>query len=328
MKILLFTSFLFFCISTYGQIFHNDPYKIDNYLYYDIDYTRQEVIKNKIKRVAVYNFEIKKDKIIKKRKEPRYYLEFDINGNPTRYHSQFTYSVWWWYKFLHAIKLHTTHIENHDYSFEYDSMHNLVHIKELLTNTISASKDENDVYFKYDQENRLINEIISNKTIYEEGYKFNGTSYDNDTMLLKYHFIYNDTNLITTIIKWNIYHDFRDTVNQIDTITNNSIFDSLFAIKALPKGVKTDSLGRIIESTFYMIHAYLMGGGCVSPDSENDRINKYYYNSDGKLFKRETYLRKGDFVSTEWITYDSHGLILTSKEDNLKYITCYEYEWY
>ncbi len=328
MKLLLFISSFVLLMPVNAQVYHTDPYKIDNYLYYDNEFNKQEVTINKIKKVSVFEYQLKNNKIIGKTQTLKYFIEFNANGNPAHYYSRYTYGVWWWYAFLQAIKLNKKRVDTHDYYFEYDSGGKLIHAKELLTSTTSPSKDINEVSYEYDSRGNLVEEQIAMKTIYRDGYRYRGTRYGNSINQIKYEFSYDENRKIKTIIQSRSDLAIWDSTKQTDTIPYHSTFDSLFVKSEVAKGIKTDSLGRIIEFTHYATYAKPMSGPCINPDSPNDRINKMFYNDDGKLVKCETYLRSGEFVSRDLIIYGRNGLPVSSRLENSNLIICYQYEYY
>jgi len=310
------------------QIFHTDPYRI-NFTYLNIEQSSQDIKETKIKKISSLDYELKKDGTKKKKPKLNYIVEFDKFGNPTHYQYKFILPCWWLPTLKQKLKLEKEISTTCDYFFQYDSLQNLTHVKEYIVESISASHSENDVYFFYDKMNNLINQTISNKTIYKPGFKYRGVSYDNDTSVIKYTFNYNNKNNVTTVSQWR--NDFEPWQNskQINTLVFNCSFDSIFSFKDLPKGVKVDSLGRIVEETFYSIHGKPLGGGaCITPDSPNDIIKKYFYDNDGRLYKAEMYSRRGDFLNRIFWKYDNNGLLLSRQFENALQITCYEYERY
>lgn len=318
----------FLPIVLYGQILHTDPYQI-NLTYLNIEQTKKEIKETKIKKISSLDYELKKNGTKKKKQKLNYIVEFDKFGNPTHYRYKYIMPCWWLPTLKQKLKLEKEISTTCDYLFQYDSLQNLTHLQEYIVESISASHSENDVYFFYDKKNNLIHQTISYKTIYKLGFKYRGVSYDNDTSIIKYTLNYNNKNNVTTVIQ--LRNDFKRWKNakQIDTLVFNCSFDSIFSFKDLPKGIKVDSLGRIVEETFYSIHGKsIVGGACVTPESPNDIIKKYFYNNEGKLYKAEMYSRRGDFLSRLFWKYDNNGLLLSKQFENAIQITCYEYEYY
>lgn len=310
----------------YGQLYHTDPYQT-NLIGLNIEQTKKEVVNNKIKKVSKFYSGIKKDGSQKKKSKLRYSLDFDIYGNPSHYHSTYTMPCWWWPTLLQNLKLEKKISTTYDYFFQYDSLHNLLHIKEQEIESLSADHSENDIHYSYDKNQNLIEQTISEKTIYKPNYKFRGVSYDNDTSLIKNTFNYDHKNKVSTVYKRRLKH-WRNE-GHLDTLFYNCSFDSIFIAKEIPKGVKQDSLQRIIETTVYSTSAMPMGGGpCFSTDSPNDRIIKYRYDIQGKLITAETHLRSGEYLNRRHWEYYDNGLVKSSYIENSKSITYYEYEFY
>ncbi|MEI6697246.1 MAG: hypothetical protein WCO13_14425 [Bacteroidota bacterium] len=307
------------CKISFGQIYNPDPYKLD-FPILKIEASKQEVIKNKIKKITSKEYEIKKDKSKKEIPKTDFcFIDFNKAGNPVHYR----------YKSYSPTNNPKDEIsDTYDYYFEYDSLGNLIHVQEnRIEFTSPEAHDENDIYYYYDKENKLINQTVSNKYIYTKGFKYRGTSYKNDTSIIKYTFNYGQ-NKVENVIIWRNDPDKWRNAKKSDTLVFNCSFDSIFIEKNIQKGIKKDSLGRIIETTIYAIHALLMDGGCISPDSPKDIIIKFTYNNNGKLIKSESKTRKGDFEGRQLWTYYDNGLLQSRQEEDSKQITIYEYEFY
>lgn len=316
--ILFFFLFLFLFSSSQCQMYQNDPFTIINL----DELSKNDVRINKIKKITSFFYNTQngikvKDGFL------NYYVNFNIYGNPTFWHSGSSMNV------CKSILEFKKEVEFHDFYFEYDSSQNLIHIKEIIHQGDYDNLDENDIYFKYDNQNKLIAQTISEKLIYKPKLKYRGVLYKNDTTLIKYYLNYDIKNNVTTVIKWyNELHKNSSEKPKVDTNKCNCPFDSIFVSKTLKHGQKIDSSGKVIEFTTYMIYAKPLSGSCINPDSPNDIINKIYYNKDGKINKIESFLRKGDFSDREIYQYDNKGLLISKKLENIGLITNYKYEFY
>ena len=306
------------CNNSFGQLYNPDPYKIkfDNL---DIEHAKKEVASYKIKKISSKEYEIKKGKLKKAIPKSDFYIvEFNEAGNPVTYHC----------KSYRATADPDDEIsETFKYLFEYDSLGNLIHIQEYESHFVSPAKhDERDVYFFYNEKNKLSRQMVLDKCIYDPGYQFRGRTIPNDTSIIHYIFNYANSEKVIDVFREG-YGSFSKR-NWYDTLTFNCSLDSVFIEKYISKGVKKDSAGRVIENTRYSRHILLKGGGCISPDSPSDIITKFYYNDHGKLIKSESYSRKGDLVRKKRWVYDEKGLLQSIQVENSKEITIYEYEFY
>ncbi|WP_018342667.1 hypothetical protein [Cytophaga aurantiaca] len=301
--------------NSFGQLFNPNPYKI-YFTNLDIEHTKKEVVSNKIKRVSSKEYEIKNKKLGKEiPKSDFYIIEFNEAGNPVKYYYKDYRSKSDEYDGLSEI---------FTYVFEYDSLGKLIHIQEYeLHSTIPYCHYEIDVYFFYDENNKLIREAYTRKFIYDPDYKFKGKD---NTSTKQYVFNYSDSGTVSTVFSEG--YATYDEEKWYDTLTFNCSFDSVFVEKYIPRGVKKDSEGRVIENTSYAIHALLRGGGCVSPDSPHDIITKYYYGNNGKLVKSVSHSRKGKLVRRKRWTYNEKGLLQSIQVEHSEKITMYEYEFY
>jgi len=330
-KLVIFTTIIatLYPAISLGQIFHTDPYQID-FLYLNIEQSKQDIKHNKVKEISSYYCDLSSKGTKIKKDNNIYTVTFDIFGNPTKYNKRSILACWWWPKLLQTLRIQKQITTTYDYFFIYDSLQNLIHAKELIVKSISSNHDENDVYFVYDKQKRLINQTISNKTIYKSGFKYRGVSYQNDTFIIKYSFFYNNDDeiaSITAINQWRDNDNFQ-SMTKFDTLIFNKKFDSLFISKVDTKGIKHDSLGRIVESINYSVHATSIGGDYTNPDSPNDIITRYFYNSEGKLLKSESQTRKGEFVRRLFWTYSKTGLLQSIQAEDAKQLITYQYEFY
>jgi len=315
----IFIWLLFISHISFGQQFYNyDPYTI-NFTNLDIEHTRSEVTKYKIKSVSSKVYEIKKSKLGNQIPKSNFYnVEFNEAGNPVKYQSKS-------YRATHDPKDEISKTFN--YLFEYDTLGNLIHIQENEIHSSSPGNYyENDVYFFYDNSINLIEQIVSNKHIYNSEYQFGGTGMLNDTTLIKFIFNYDYSKRVTSVFM-DKYFSYSKK-DWLDTLKFNCSFDSIFIEKSIPRGMKKDKEGRVIENTRYAIHALLRGGGCISPESPADLITKFYYDKNGKLVKSVSRSRNGDFNRTKYFTYNEKGLLESIQVGKSKQITMYEYEFY
>ena len=328
MKTIFIISFLLFFVNGHGQIFNTDPFKIDNFLYYHVPLNKTEVLANKIKKVSSITYGFKKNGNRDKKGSLNYYIEFNNQGNPTHYYEKIYSSLWWWPDLLQTLHLQKESSEEYDYLFNYDSLQKLIHIQEIIiNNACPESKAINDVYNIYSG-NLLTTQTISEKTLYKPGVKYRGVSYPNDTNITDNVLFYDSLNNVTSILISRYKGDGYDHTSRHDTIKINCPFDSLFRQKKLEDGEKADSLGRIVERIYILNHATSIGGHIISIESPYDRVIKYFYDKNGYLNSSEEYTRKGDFIEKISYYYDSNGLPLSNRYENLQIIICFEYEFY
>jgi len=329
LKTALMATFLFLSIlQGHGQIYNTDPFKIKGFNIFQLPISKPDVLTNKIKKVSLVTYELKKDGTKRKKGFSNYYVEFNNNGNPTHYHEKIFKPCWWWPNLLQNLHLQKESSTEYNYIFNYDSLQNLIHAQEIIIkNDYSASKDVNDIYNWYSN-NLLTTQIISEKTIYKPGYKYHGVSYPDDTTITKYFLHYSKNSFVSTIY---ICRNSRSDIyvkEKCDSIVFNCSFDSIFLNREFSGSINRDSARRTVETIIPVVHALTIDGYCISPESPYDIILTYFYDKDWKLEKVEQFTRKGDFISREFLTYDTRGLPLINKYENLRVIECYEYEYY
>jgi len=319
----LFSSFIFCWLLqshiSFGQQFYNsDPYRI-NFTNLDIEYTRSEVVKYKIKSASSKEYEIKRSKLGNQIPKSNFYkVEFNEAGNPVKYQSKS-------YRATHDPKDEISKTFN--YLFEYDILENLIHIRENEIHFSSPGNYyENDIYFFYDNSNVLTEQIVSKKHIYDSGFQYEGLEMRNDTTLNKFIFNYDAYKKVTSVFK--VTYESYSKKRWSDTLKFNCSFDSIFIEKSISKGMKKDREGRIIENVRYAKHVLLRGGGCISPESPDDLVTNFYYDKNGKLIKSVSRSRNGDFIRTKYWTYNEKGLLESIQIDKSKQITIYEYGFY
>lgn len=300
---------------SFGQLFHPDPYKVD-FSYLNIECTKKEVVKNKIKRITSKEYAIKNGTKTEVPKTSYYFVEFNEAGNPVHYRYKY---------FMQTYNPKDEVSETTDYYFMYDSLYNLIHVQEYEIHSLSPKTYYvNDVYYIYNK-NKLISETYSDKTIYAPGFTYNGTTYDNDTSITTYFINYNSLNNQILVFSQN-YQTYNHTLLS-DTIKYNCPFDSIFIDKEIPKGMKKDSFGRVIQNTRYTTF-YTTSNGCFSPDSPSDIITDFFYDNNGKLIRSESHLRKETAISKRIWSYNENGLLQFIQNENSSEITMYEYEYY
>jgi len=327
MKAALITSLLLFFLNGQAQIFNIDPFEIDNLDYYNVLLSKTEVLTNKVKRVSLVTYGLKKNGTRKKKGFLNYYIEYNKQGNPTHYYSKTVLPCWWWPNLLQNLHLQKeSNIVYHCY-FQYDTLQNLIHISDKQVESYSTTSYEKDIYYHY-VNNSLFSQTIYQKTISKLNSKHSSESFSYDTSFTKYYFYYKGNNLVSNVYKCLYNYPINEITVKCDSIVFNCPFDSIFINKNLPKDTKLDSLGRIIETISHSTHALTIDGYCISPDSPFDIIIKYFYNGNGKIIKSELSTRKGDFVSRHFFNYDAHGLPLCNQHENLSVIECFEYEYY
>jgi len=325
-SLILFIFSIIFSLIAKGQIYHSDPYKIDH-SYFNIEQSRQEILNNKVKLISSFDNSLKKNGSKKKKSKLNYRIEFNEYGNPINYYSSYVMECWWFPALKQKLGLEKRFITTYNYSFQYDSLNKLIHLKEKIVETHSPAYEENDINFYYNKENLLNYEIISEKYIYKNGYKYRGVAYTNDTTLSKYYLNYDNSNKVKYVIKWSSSNGENINKKVLDTINFNCTFDSIFIKKSLPKGIKLDTLGRIVESTLHMFQGTLIGGGNYTREMPNDLINNYTYDISGRLVLIESKTRSGNYVSKEIWTYDKNGFLKSKHFDGSMKTTFYEYEF-
>ncbi|MFM2000395.1 MAG: hypothetical protein RL204_2342 [Bacteroidota bacterium] len=326
-NILLFVAIVFLSQSIKSQVFSNDPFKID-FDYFNIGDQKNAIQLNKVKSLSSYSFATEEDSDELAFKELEYKITFNEFGNPIHFIHQYTMPCWWWPRLKQKLKITEESITTYEYSFIYDSLQNLIQAKQNITESESSSHTENDIYYEYDNQSKLISETVSNKTIYKPGFTYRGNTYENDTNLNVYTFTYAANNRVAHAVRYCKKYYKWQNVSEYDTLFRNCTLDSIFFRTFLPQGIKVDSLGRVTEKTNFLIHATLMGGGSYYPNSPDDTIVTYFYDSNGNLLKSEARSRSGTLKrKTNW-TYFDNGLLESIQQEHSRFGTTFEYEFY
>jgi len=306
-------------VKTFGQILSNDPFKIDYFLYLNIEYSHQEITNNKIKSVEACTFNSNINGKPKGKGSRGYKIDFDNNGNPTKFHRTYVMSVWWLYS-LNPPRHH------YDYYFSYDSINRLVSIRELIKEN-KHSHDENDVHYSYDNLGRVSRIVFSRKHIYKEGFKYRGVTYPNDTTLTETTLIYNGS--IVTMLLGKSQESNKSNL-KFDTAIVKTTFDSLFIAMGIPKGVSIDSSGNVIERIVYKRLGSSIGGGCIYSDTQVQYFYKYQYDNQRRLQNIKMYNGENLLLNTTIFQYDERGLLLSKQfvNNTLKKYTVTIYKYY
>lgn len=328
-RLLIFLFLISSCFSKalYGQILHPDPYQIDLYNFF-LGFSRQEVLGNRISTITLLDYRLKRDGTKKKNPTIDFRIEFDTLGNPVHYKYIENTSYKLSTEIKQKIGIEKERITSNDYIFYYDSLNNLIHAEEKEVNPFSHSQRLNDYYFYFDESSKLTKQVISRKHIYKPGYKYRGVLYYNDTSTVAYFFNYNDDNAVTNVLRKQTYCDYYRSNEEVDTLPYNCSFDSIFISSELPKGIKVDSSGRVVERTNYATRVMFLGGSCEPVESPYDQIGKYFYDDYGKLVKVEWNSRQGELLKRRLWKYNERGLILSTYEEGDKHLSCYEYEYF
>lgn len=306
-------------VKTYGQILNNDPFKIDYFLYLNIEYSHQEIVNNNIQSVETFTFNSNINGKPKGKGCPGYKIDFDNNGNPTKFHRTYVMPVWWLYS------LNPPH-HHYDYYFSYDSLNRLISIKELIKEN-KNTHDENDVYYSYDNKGRVSKIVFSRKHIYKEGFKYRGVTYLNDTTLTETTLLYNGSTVTNLLRK--SFESSESTI-KFDTAIVNTTFDSLFIAKGISKGVSIDSNGNVIERIAFKRPDSSIGGGCIYSDIQAEIIYKYQYDNQKRLQSIKMYNDANMLLNTSIFQYDIRGLLLTEQfvNNTVKNNTVTIYKYY
>lgn len=311
----------------FGQLYHTDPYKLSFY-YLEYNLKKNEVVQHKVEKISSFECEHKKNGKIKKNKVLVDFTEFNEFGNPTYYEYKYVMPCWWWPTLKQKLRLEKEITTTYQYSFQYDSLQNLIHVQEKIFESHSSSHDEIDVFYYYDHYNNLVKQAIYDKLIYKPNYKYRGVSYKNDTSYKEHNISYNDNQNVTfidTYIKNNEEQIFDTLSYEFDL---NYTFDSLFVKKTFDKDIKKDSLGRITQYIIHKNTAKSIDGYPISIDSPYDDVVTIFYNENGKLFKTEFHNRSGTFVKRIIYKYDNKGFLTSIQQENSNPITIYEYQYY
>lgn len=319
---LLIVLFITICTNNlFGQLVHNDPFKIDNLLYLDIEYSHSSIVSNKISSVEKYSYSLTKRGKKKGKGTFVYAINFNKLGYPISFNKLNIMDVWWLYK-LNPPRY------CYDYYFAYDTLNRLIGIKETIKEN-KHSHHENDIRYSYDSKGRVIQINSLRKYIYQDGFKYRGATYLNDTSLFKTTLVYKNDSIISTLIGESFVNGEKSLWR--DSLFVNLSFDSLFMSKTQSRGIKKDSAGNIIESSVFRILGKSIGGECIYSETETEFTTKYIYNSHGVVIKSVLYDRNNKPIRTVSYTYGETGLIdsiLTtdfSVDKERKRLTVYKY---
>jgi hypothetical protein len=163
--------------SALGQLIHNDPYKMDYFIEFNLEFTKQEILENKINSIACFEHKTTKKNKKKGKGILLYQVKFNSQGNPTKYSRVYTQNVWWLYKFNPTKKYH-------DFLFTYNSFEKLIKINNYVKSN-KHSKVENEVCFFYHSLARVSKIYVSQQYIYKAGFKYRGVKYDNFSVSLR-----------------------------------------------------------------------------------------------------------------------------------------------
>lgn len=294
-----------------GELYHTDPYKISNLHYLDLtDVPKSLIIKSKIKSVSCFIYSLNKKLQQKGKGTPTdYSVVFNADGNPIKYKASDC----------------TKNCDIYEYTFDYDSVGKLIHIRELILNRNSVRYDDVDIYFNYDNESKVVQEFVSQKHIYPPGYKYRGTPYSNDTFIFIFNIYYGKNKMVNSVVKYQSDYKSWKNVKEYDTLNYNCIFDSLFVKgeRELSKDVKRDSVGNIVELIAYRY---------IHDKQTNDTqfVFKFEYDEQRRLIKKEMYNTRKELNDASYYDYNQDGLIYTEKYVDTKYrwMKLYHYEKY
>ncbi|MFT6747250.1 MAG: hypothetical protein ACJAZ2_001598 [Glaciecola sp.] len=315
---------LFFCsVICSAQLRNTDPYGINLGLGNVINYTLEEVKKNDIKTVE--NWLVERNEKSGKHKEIsfRYSITFDEAGNPTQFRSEYTPKYWWWPSFKRKIGLLRNSKEVHEYSFYYDSLIQLIHVKEYYYRGYGAFL-QNDIYNTY-QVGRLIKQEILERNMYKEKVNLFKNTVTGDSSLTTHVLSYHEGK-VKTIDTESLDYFLDETDTSRFSAKYDVQFDSLFLTTKKSRGIEVDSFGRVIRSTLYTSSGTLLTGERIYWDSAADEISKYHYNDKGQLSSVETGFRQGDHISTSVYSYNQYGLIDSISYLNSNFLTVYRYQ--
>lgn len=296
--LLLHTIFLMF-IHSNAQIIHNDPFKINNLLYLEIEFLNQEIIKNNIKSIEKQYYKINSKGKKKGKDRPISKINFNISGLPSSFSKIEIMDVWWLHK-LNPPKYF------YDYYFNYDSMNRLVSVLELIKEN-KNSQDERDYLLSYNNLGNVSKIDYIDKHIYKDGYKYRGVLLINDTTI-KQTTLHYDSNIIVKTLIGETYYSFDRTI-AFDTLDVYTTFDSLFISPNTSNNIKKDSLGNIIEVKIYKRLGKSIGGENMYSDSKIEYIYKYYYERNNLLIKSELYNYNNLLINSKTFNYHKNGLI-------------------
>jgi len=290
-------------------LYHNNPYKITNFHYLDLkDFEKSVIHSKKIKSVSCLSYKLNKElKPTGQGRPVNYSVTFNTSGNPLRF------------KKSECAK----NCEISEYSFDYDSTGTLIHIKELLIYPNSVMYFDVDVFFFYDNENKVIKELVSEKSIYPQGYKYGGTSYLNDTSTFMFDIRYDANKRVSSVITYRSDYKSWTLAKEMDTLYYSSNFDSIFIKKPRTNGIKLDSLGNVCELvSFRHIHS--------TPTNDTLFFYKYQYDAQNRLKETQMFNAKNQLNSTWYFDYNLDGLISSEKYVGRKYrwMKVYQYEKY
>lgn len=304
-----------------GQLVQTDPYKIDYFVGFNLEFDRNEILENGIHKASVETVYLRKNGKAKKGTLLRNFTEFDSRGNPVYSSNRNTKPRWKWPKFRQKFGLNNGTSDTYQYFFKYDEGR-LTKIKEVIYESYFKEHHENEVLNKYDERGRLVKQVIAEAYIYPEGYKYRGVSFPNDTSWSYCVLTYDSLNrILFTVTNFKEYPikaggDTSFYKYSLDSVSYDSPLDS----------ANLDSDGRVIISELIRTHVRFMGGSSGYIEGPNDIITKLQYNKQGKLKKVDRHNRKGDYLGTTIYQYLENGMIQCHYTLDDRYETIYKYE--
>ncbi len=314
-----------------GQILYNpDPYSIE-LSFYGQEFSKNQILDNKIKKVTISEYKLKKNGKQGKKIKLTNYKSFNEFGNPIDYHCEFKSDVIWWSRFKQKLGLENKWITIHHNKFLYNQEQLLVHLTEQETNKSRSETKINEINFKYDSNKNLINQVVNQRTIYSPRLipRKNEVM---DSSGWHISIIYDSLNNKKVAYTYEYYSIFDSLQVRFDTIYIKKNSAKTFEEKPTSRNIKLDSLGRIIES----IAPFRVGCNGGHPNNseiqniENyrDIISKYYYDKDGNNYRIEKRYRSGESTATIVMSYYENKLLKSICEENSGRIKIFQYEYF
>jgi hypothetical protein len=314
-----------------GQILYNpDPYLIEISIYGQ-DFSKKQVLDNKIKKVTISEYKLKKSGKQGRKIKLSNYKSYNEFGNPTDFHSEFKYDVIWWSRFKQKLGLENKWISIHQIRFLYNQEQFLVHLTEQESNKSRSETKFNEIHFNYDANKNLINQVVNQRTIYsprlipikKEVLDSNGWNIS---------FVYDSLNNKKIVYTYEYYFSFDSLQERFDTVYIKNNNAKTIVEKPASRNIKLDTLGRIIES-IALNRVGCNGGISYNSEIQNienpkDIISKYYYDKDGNNYRIESKYRSGESTETIVMKYYENNLLKSISNENYGRIKVFQYEYY
>ena len=314
-----------------GQILYNpDPYLIE-ISFYDQDFSKKQVLDNKIKKVTISEYKLKNNGKQGRKIKLLNYKSYNEFANPIDFHSEFKSDVIWWSRFKQKLGLENQYIAIHHHKFLYNQEQFLIHLIERETNRRRNETKFNEIHFNYDSNKNLISQVVNQRTIYSPRLiPIKNEVIDSNGWHIS--FVYDSLNNKKIVYNYEYYFSFDSLQERFDTVYIENNNAKTIVEEPASRNIKLDSRGRIIES-ITLNRVGCNGGIPYNSEIQNienpkDIISKYYYDKNGNNYRIESKYRSGESTETIVMKYYENNLIKSISNENYGRIEVFQYEYY